>query len=203
MPAHQSNTSALPQQRNTGTLVGVGRLGPNPGSSSSDTHANAAEQLPVLHLLVVDDDDAVREACAEIARKMGLAVVSARDLPAARAILKHQKVDLLLLDLKAPGASGGLALLEEVKATYPETGVIVMTAFATVSSAVEAMRVGAGDYLTKPFALEELVTILERAGERRHFDLETRRLRERFRSQKGTGHLIGRSPEMEKLYRIL
>jgi two-component system response regulator HydG len=157
----------------------------------------------VLHLLVVDEDDAVRDACAEIARKMKFAVVSARDLSAARALLKHQKVDLLLLDLKAPGAEGGLGLLEEVKAQYPETGIIVMTAFATVSSAVEAMRVGAGDYLTKPFALEELVAILERAGERRHFDLETRRLREHFRNQKGNGHLIGRSPEMEKLYRIL
>ncbi len=193
----------MPQQRTTGTLVGVGGLGADPGSSQSKPNPQGAGKLPVLHLLVVDDDTAVREACAEIARKLGFAVVSARDLAAARAILKHQKVDLLLLDLKAPGAAGGLALLEEVKATYPETGVIVMTAFATVSSAVEAMRVGAGDYLTKPFAFEELVAILNRAGERRHFDLESRRLREQFRSQKGTGHLIGRSPEMEKLYRIL
>ena len=203
MPANQSTTTALSQQRSTGTLVGVGGFGQGQGAAPTRPREDGAEQLPVLHLLIVDDDDAVRGACAEIAGKMSFAVVTAPDLPAARTILKHQKVDLLLLDLKAPGAAGGLALLEEVKSVYPETGVIVMTAFATVSSAVEAMRVGAGDYLTKPFALEELVTVLERAGERRHFDLETRRLRERFRSQKGTGHLIGRSPEMEKLYRIL
>ena len=163
--------------------------------------------LPELHLLVVDDDEAVRNACIEIAGRLGFAVTGAHDLPSARAILKHQKLDLVLLDLKLPGANSGgtsgLSLLEEVKSLNPETVVIVMTAFATISSAVEAMRIGAGDYLTKPFALEELVTVLERAGERRHFDLESRRLRQMLRQQKGTGHLVGRSPEMEKLYRIL
>jgi DNA-binding NtrC family response regulator len=163
---------------------------------------DALDGLPVLHLLVVDEDDSVRNACAEIARKMGFVVTTAVDAASARAILNHEKMDLLLLDLKSPGAMG-LVLLEEVKAMQPETAVVVMTAFASVSSAVEAMRVGAGDYLTKPFALEELVEILERAGERRHFDLESRRLREKLRNQKGAGHLIGQSPEMEKLYRIL
>ena len=173
--------------------------------------ASAFEGLPELHLLVVDDDEAVRNACLEIAAKLGFAVTGAHDLESARAILKHQKLDLVLLDLKLPGeqpattagGASGLSLLEEVKSLNPETVVIVMTAFATIASAVEAMRIGAGDYLTKPFALEELVTVLERAGERRHFDLESRRLREMLRQQKGTGHLVGRSPEMEKLYRIL
>ncbi len=164
--------------------------------------AGGLDGMPVLHLMVVDDDDSVRNACIEIARKMGFAVVGAHDIDAARAILKHQNIDLMLLDLKVPGG-GGLSLLEDVKTLYPETSVVVMTAFATVSSAVEAMRIGAGDYLTKPFALEELVAILERAGELRHFDLETRRLREKLRNQKGAGHLIGHSPELEKVYRIV
>jgi DNA-binding NtrC family response regulator len=169
---------------------------------TAQLRVDALEGLPVLHLLVVDEDDSVRNACAEIARKMGFVVTTAADAASARAILKHEKMDLLLLDLKSPGAMG-LALLEEVKGMQPETAVVVMTAFATVSSAVEAMRVGAEDYLTKPFALDELVEILERAGEHRHFDIESRRLREKLRNQKGAGHLIGQSPEMEKLYRIL
>ncbi len=160
------------------------------------------EPVPTLHLLIVDADDAVRTACAEIATKMGFAVVLARDMASAEAILKHRKVDLMLLDVKVP-ADGGLALLENVKTLYPETSVIVMTAFATVSNAVEAMRVGAGDYLTKPFALDELKTVLERAGARTHFDLESRRLRERLRNYKGGSALVGRSPEMEKMYRIM
>ena len=185
----------------SGNLVGVNASGRGAGEPLH----SGLEGLPVLHLMVVDDDEAVRNACAEIARRMGFAVVAAQDVDAARAILMHQKVDLMLLDLKLPSTvgGGGLFLLEEVKSLHPETVIIVMTAFASVSSAVEAMKVGASDYLTKPFALEELVMILERAGEKRHFDLESRRLRERLRAQQGNGHLIGSSPEMEKLYRIL
>ena len=157
---------------------------------------------PSMHLLVVDEDVAVREACCEIARSMGFHAHGADGVAAAHLLLKHQVVDILLLDLKMSG-SNGLALLEEVKQLHPETVVVVMTAFATVCSAVEAMRNGAGDYLTKPFAMEELSTVLERAAQRRHFDLESRRLRERLRTQQGMGNLIGRSPEMEKLYRIV
>lgn len=164
--------------------------------------SRTGEQVPSLQVLVVDDDESVRTACCEVAAAMGFLPSGAASVPEARAILKHQTVDLLLLDLKLPGG-GGLLLLEEVKALHPETSVVVMTAFATVSSAVEAMRIGAGDYLTKPFALEELTAVLDRAGQRRHFDLESRKLRERLRTEKGMGNLIGRSPEMEKLYRIL
>lgn len=154
------------------------------------------------HLLIVDDDESVRKACAEIARRMGFHVHEAESVPTARVTLKRMPIDLLLLDMKLPGG-GGLLLLEETKALHPETAVVVMTAFATVSSAVEAMRIGAADYLTKPFALEELTTMLLRAAQRRHYDLESRLLREKLRSQQGDGHIIGNSPEMEKLYRIL
>jgi DNA-binding NtrC family response regulator len=156
----------------------------------------------LLHVLVVDDDDAIRKTCCQIATSMGFAVFSADSATAARTILKHQHIDLLLLDLKLPGG-GGLPLLEQVKMLHPDTAVIVMTAFATVSSAVEAMRIGAGDYLTKPFSLEQLVTVLERAAHIHEIDLQSRLLRERLRTQKGMGGLVGQSAEMEKLYRIL
>lgn len=162
----------------------------------------SSENNGLLHVLVVDDDEAVRKTCCQIAAGMGFAVLGADSATAARAILKHQRIDLLLLDLKLPGG-GGLPLLEQVKALHPDTAVIVMTAFATVPSAVEAMRIGAGDYLTKPFSLEELTTVLDRAGQRHHIDVQSRLLRERLRTQQGMGGLVGRSPEMEKLYRIL
>jgi two-component system response regulator HydG len=160
------------------------------------------QTLGLLHVLVVDDDESVRKACCQIAAGMGFPVVGADSATTARAILKHQRIDLLLLDLKLPGG-GGLPLLEQVKTLHPDTAVIVMTAFATVSSAVEAMRIGAGDYLTKPFALEELTTVLERAARLHTIDVQSRLLRERLRTQQGIGGLVGRSPEMEKLYRIL
>ena len=184
----------------SGVLVGVSPVSvPVTEKGATD----AAEHFGLLHVLVVDDDEAVRKACCQIASGMGFAVVlGAESATAARAILKHQRIDLLLLDLKLPGG-GGLPLLEQVKALHPDTAVIVMTAFATVSSAVEAMRIGAGDYLTKPFALEELTTVLERTAQQLHLDVQSRLLRERLRTQQGMGGLVGQSPEMEKLYRIL
>jgi two-component system response regulator HydG len=181
----------------SGVLVGLSPL-ETPKSSATKLPGSA----PTLHVLVVDDDSSVRIACCTIAENMGCAVEGAENLTRARAVLKHRKIDVLLLDLKLPDG-GGLALLEQVKALYPETAVVVMTAFATVASAVEAMRIGARDYLTKPFALEELTTLIERAGQRMHFDRESRMLRERLRSQKEEDGLVGKSPEMEKLYRIL
>lgn len=160
------------------------------------------ERAGMMHVLVVDDDDAIRTAVSEVARNHGFAVSSVDHTAAARAALKAHMADIVLLDLKLPGG-GGLTLLEEIRALYPETVVVVMTAYATVASAVEAMRTGASEYLTKPFSLDELCDVLERASERRHFDTESRRLREKLRTSDGFGTLIGRSPEMERIYRIL
>jgi DNA-binding NtrC family response regulator len=158
--------------------------------------------LPAFRLLVVDDDAPLRKVCCEIASSMGFVPVEAASVSEALDLMRQQPADLLLLDLKLPGG-GGLSLLNEVRTLYPKTGAVVMTAYATVSSAVEAMRIGAGDYLTKPFAMEELTSVLDRSSRRLHFDLESRTLRARLRTDKGLGDLIGNSPGMEKVYRIL
>jgi DNA-binding NtrC family response regulator len=165
-------------------------------------YAQPSERSGRLHVLIVDDDAAVRSACCEIAANQGFAPHGIENLVAARSLLRGNSVDILLLDLKSPGGPG-LELLEEVKMLHPEIAVIVMTAYATVPSAVEAMRTGATDYLTKPFTLEELGVVLARASERRTIDLASRQLRDKLRTQQGLGNIIGSSPEMEKLYRIL
>ena len=164
--------------------------------------SRASTDRPALEMLVVDDDAPVRKACAEIASSLGFSPQLADSVQAAREALARRPMDLLLLDLRLPGG-GGLKLLEEVRTQHPETVVVVMTAYATVASAVEAMRLGANDYLTKPFTLEELTSVLERAAQRRTFDMESRSLREKLRTGQGMGMLVGRSPAMEKLYRIL
>lgn len=156
----------------------------------------------MMHVLVVDDDAAIRTAVSDIARNQGFAVSTVDNTEAARSALRAHMADIVLLDLKLPGGNG-LPLLEEVRTLYPETVVIVMTAYATVSSAVEAMRTGASEYLTKPFTMDELSDVLEHASERRHFDMESRRLRERLRTPEGFGALVGSSSEMERVYRIL
>src|SRR5580698_8405364 len=155
-----------------------------------------------MSVLVVDEDAAVRDACCEIAEKHGFLPHGVPGITAARELLRGNSIDIVLLDLKGP-ATSGLELLDEVKTLHPETAIIVMTAYATVTSAVEAMRTGATDYLTKPFALDEMATVLERASERRTLDLASRRLREKLRTQQGLGNIIGRSAEMDKIYRIL
>ncbi|MCL2659550.1 MAG: sigma-54 dependent transcriptional regulator [Acidobacteriaceae bacterium] len=153
-------------------------------------------------VLVVDDDDTTRTACLDMAKDMGFATVEAENLSLARQVLKQQRIDLLLLDLRLAGG-GGLDLLEQVKSSYRDTVVVVMTAFATVPSAVKAMRMGAADYLTKPFARAELEAVLARASERISAGAKGRMLREKLRSQQGAYGLIGRSPEMLKLHRML
>ena len=99
--------------------------------------------------------------------------------------------------------NGSLTLLEEMKAFYPETLVIAMSARATISSAVDVMRIGACDYLSKPFPLNVLTEALERASRRWYFGVERRQLEETLLPEARMADALGRSPEMEKLYRIL
>jgi DNA-binding NtrC family response regulator len=172
-------------------------------------HTRVMEFLPQLadpavrlHLLVVDPDAAVRSACAEIAASLGYMVENTGDLAHARTLLRRRAIDILLVNLPS-GSSLGFELISEVKLLCPDTSVVAMTASGSVNAAVEAMRCGASDYLTKPFAVDELSTVLDRAAQSHLTDTVTRQLRERFRLSQGLGAMIGRSAEMEKLYRIL
>ncbi len=178
----------------------------NPVTFPVTAMSRPVERTGKLHLLVVDEDVAIRSACCEIAADLGFASQTVSSIPAARSLLRGQSVDVLLLDLRSPSGEG-MALLHEIKALTPSLEVVVMTAYATVPAAVEAMRTGATDYLTKPFIMDELSAVLERAlervMERRAADGASRQLRDTLRSSQGLGNMIGRSPEMEKLYRIL
>jgi two-component system response regulator HydG len=167
-----------------------------------DFLSQPAEQSMRLHLLVVDADPAFRSGCAEIASSLGYAVEATGDIAQARTLLKGRAADILLVNLPY-GTNVGLEMVSEVKLLYPQMAVIAMTASGSVNSAVEAMRCGACDYLTKPFAMDELSTVLDRASANVVMDASARQLREQLRSSQGLGSLIGRSAEMEKLYRIL
>ena len=153
-----------------------------------------------LELLLVDDDLPVLKACSEVASGIGFLVHSASSAGDARNFVTMHSPDVVLMDLKMP--SGGLSLLEDIRTQRPRSSVVVMTAFATVSSAVEAMRIGATDYLTKPFAMDELTSVLERASQRRSVELEGQRVQGQPKL-KPQGSLISTSPEMTKLMRIV
>jgi two-component system response regulator HydG len=171
----------------------------------------AAEAVPVseatfetnlLKLLIVEDERSVRECCREVARSLGFSTQLAESRDEACRILDTANPDVVLLDLRLPG-SHGLDILREIKQRRPEAVTIVMTGFATVQSAVQAMKLGAYGYITKPFNTDELRLELERVITHLKLTAENRLMREQLRSKQGFGQLVGHSPEMEKLYRII
>ena len=155
-----------------------------------------------LNLLLVDDERAVREACRDVAEGLGFKAFTAASAEEAYRLLDSQNIDVVLLDLRLPGANGIDALLE-LRERRPDLVVVVMTGFATVQSAVQAMKEGAYDYVTKPFTKDELSLLLERVTNHLRLKSENRTLRERIKSKQGFGNIIGSAPEMEKIYRII
>ena len=117
-------------------------------------------------------------------------------------ILDQYPVDIVITDLKVPQL-GGFELLKRVRETYPQTAVIVLTQYGTIESAVEATRNGAADYVTKPFHVSELRTKLDRVVRSLEIDQENRILREQLRTRPGFGGLIGVSPKMQRVYRLI
>ena len=160
------------------------------------------EPANFLNLLIIDDERAIREACREVAQSLGFSTHVADSAEQAYRALELQNFDAVLLDLRLPGA-GGLDALRRIKERRPEAVVIVVTGYGTVQSAVQAMKNGAYDYVTKPFSVDELKLLLERVGSHLKLKSENRLLREKVKSKQGFGGMIGRAPEMEKLYRII
>lgn len=133
-------------------------------------------------VLVVDDEEAQRKVLAGFLRKAGYEALAAGSVDEALETVRARSVDAVLTDLKMPG-KGGLELLAEIRALAPDVPVIVLTAFGTVDSAVEAMKRGAVDFLTKPVDLGALEVLLVRALERRALESENRELRTQLRER--------------------
>ena len=160
------------------------------------------EAANFLNLMIVDDERAIREVCREVAQSLGFNTHVADSAEQAYRQLDAQSIDVVLLDLKLPGA-GGLEALRQIKERKPDAEVIVVTGYGTVHSAVQAMKNGAYDYMTKPFSMEELRLLLDRVSSHLKLKTENRVLREKIKSKQGFGGIVGRAPEMEKLFRII
>ena len=156
----------------------------------------------LLNLLIVDDERSVRESCREVASALGYHTSTADGPDQALRVAESQNIDLVFLDLKLNGV-GGLHVLEQLKARRPDIEVVVVTGNGTVESAVQAMKAGAYDYVTKPFTMEQLKLLLDRVSAHLRLKTENRMLREKIKSKQGFGNIIGRAPEMDKLYRII
>lgn len=173
--------------------------------------ANAAATFPYLpqiepsnrlNLLVVDCDRSVREASRDLARSLGFNTYTADSADQAYHLLDSASIDAVLLESHLPGITGLEALLT-IKRQRPETLVIVITAYGTVQSAVQAMKTGAFDYITKPFSAGELRLLLGRVTEHLEQKTKSRTMSETIKSRHGYGNMVGHSPEMERLYRII
>jgi len=157
---------------------------------------------PPMHLLLVDDDDHIREVCRSVAEDCGMKVTDVSTAEEALEVMEMSSVDILLTDLRLPGTSG-LELLRRVTQTYPDIAVVMLTQYGTIDSAVEATRMGAADYVTKPFRVEELRARLEQVVHSVELKRENRLLREQLRARPGFGGLIGMSPRMERVYKLI
>ncbi len=160
------------------------------------------KQATDLVALIVDDEQSTCSLCGEIAREAGLEVHFAETTEEALEFLERSPVDILLTDLKVPEL-GGLELLKRVRAGYPHVAAMVLTQYGTIETAIEATRLGARDYVTKPFHVEELRSKLERLISAIEMDQENRVLREQLRTRPGFGGLIGISPKMQRVYKTI
>lgn len=152
-----------------------------------------------VNILVVDDDEIVRESFLEWLREDGYHVEAAEDGFKALEKFKERSWNIALVDLKMPKMDG-LELMEKIKEIRPETQVIIITAYATVNTAVQAIKVGAYDYLVKPFNPEELSLIIKRLVESQSMIKEISHLRKELQKQYQFYDLISKSAKMQKIF---
>jgi two-component system NtrC family response regulator len=147
----------------------------------------------LFRILIVDDEPHIASGLASTLASRSYAVATAGDVEEALAAFRRQPYDLVITDLKMPGTSGGLELVRAVKHEWPETWIIVITAYGTIRTAVEAMRLGAHDYLTKPLDMDLLQTHVRDAFERYRLREENRALREQLANAGEIPEMIGQS----------
>jgi two-component system, NtrC family, response regulator HydG len=153
-------------------------------------------------VLVVDDEPDMVENCVRILRRAGYRCLSTTDPDRVLSLLESERPDLVLTDLKMPGLDG-FAVLRRVQEIDPGLPVVVVTAFATIESAVKAIKEGAFDYLPKNFSIEQLTIVVERALRQRRLAQENRNLREQLQTTLALDNVIGRSPAMAQVFELV
>jgi two-component system, NtrC family, response regulator AtoC len=153
-------------------------------------------------ILIVDDDEGVRQVLGQAMGESGYQVTTADSGEKAVAILRDLPFDLIILDMVLPRVDG-LEVLKEISALRPETPVVMITGYASVETAIKAMKMGAVDYIVKPFRMEEVELVVARALERSHLRRENANLRRQLESAYGVHNIVGQSPEMRRLLAIV
>ena len=146
------------------------------------TQDQPAEETVVnepFEVLIVDDDPSIRKRCVQLLHKQGYRVEGISSGDVALRLVKSRHIGLVVADIRMPGLNG-LELLEKIKEINPSTEVIMITGYGTVESAVKAIKLGAYDYLTKPFDMDKLLKVVENVSTKFSLSEEIRFLRERL-----------------------
>ncbi len=154
-----------------------------------------------INLLIVEDEKSQREMLEGFLLRQGFSVVSADGGERALAEVRRAQFDLVLLDYKMPGMDG-LQTLQEMRKINPELAVVMMTAYGTIETAVQAMKEGAADYLTKPIDLDELLLLIEKVSEKILLRRENRELKEKLRERYRFDQIIYGSGTMEEVMNL-
>ena len=153
-------------------------------------------------ILVVDDEESIREFLDIMLRKEGYEVTCVEDGQKAIDMLKKKTIDLIISDLQMPNVTG-IELLKHVKETYPDLLFMLITAFGTTESAVEAMKMGAYDYITKPFKIDEVRINIANALRSRNLEVENRSLKKELEKEYSFQNLVGNSETMHRIYDLI
>jgi len=153
-------------------------------------------------ILIVDDERSMREFLGIYLRREGYRIEAASGGNEAIASIKARAFDVIITDLRMPDVDG-LTILAEAKRIRPDTEVIVVTAFSTTETAIAAMKAGAHDYLTKPFKIDEVGLVVDRAMEKRRLARENVALRDEIKGRYKLDRLLGKSPPMQRVFEIL
>jgi len=154
------------------------------------------------HILAVDDDEKMLEMLHKVLGEHSCRVSVRTSAVTALKLLDEDPADVVLCDIRMPGMDG-MALLERIKKHAPDTIVILMTAFGSIDSAVEAMKRGATDYVTKPFKIEQVLVVLEKAIEQRRLHRELESLRDEVEHRYRFGNIIGKSKQMQAVFELI
>jgi DNA-binding NtrC family response regulator len=153
-------------------------------------------------ILVVDDEEIVLKSCQKILEGGGHQVFTALSGQEAFELLGKESIDIVITDIKMPGMDG-MEVLERIKEKYPDILVIMITGYSTVQSAVQAMKLGAFDYIPKPFTPDEVLVVVEKALEKKSLIYENIYLRKELEAKYGFDNIIGSSPKMQEVYKLI
>ena len=154
------------------------------------------------NILVVDDDSLIRDFLSETLNRSGYNVELVSAGEDALGKIRKADYDIILSDIRLPNM-GGMELLQTAKKYLPDAKVVMMTAYGTVQNAVEAMKLGAFEYVMKPFSTDEIELVIIRAFEQKKLELENKLLRSEVMGKYGFDNIIGRTTQMQKIFELV